>query len=95
MRRGTVDRRHVDVLAGVELERGLGAVYLEVQTGVCVAELSQPALGQATRVERDLGRVGLHDEDVVDVRTRCGQLEGLGDLAGELVNLAVRDAGVV
>lgn len=91
VRWGTLNPRHIDILASVELEGRLGAVHLEVQPGAGVAELGQPAYWQAARVEGDLARVGLHDEDVVNVRLGRVQHERLGDLARELVDCAMWD----
>lgn len=41
--RCTIDRRHIDVLASVELECRLRAVHLEMQARACVAKLRQAA----------------------------------------------------
>ena len=41
--RGTIDRRHIDILASVELESRLGAMHLEMQARACVTELRQAA----------------------------------------------------
>lgn len=41
--RCTIDRRHIDVLASVELECRLRAVHLEMQARAGVAELRQAA----------------------------------------------------
>lgn len=95
VRCGTVDRGNVDVLASVELKGGLGAVHFEVQAGVRVAELSKATHGQLARVKGNFGGVGFHDEDVVNVCTCCSQLKGVGHIAGEFVNVAVRDASVI
>lgn len=95
MRRGPIDLRDIDVLASIELEGRFSAVHLEMEAGVGVAELRQLAQVTAARVERDLGWVGLHDEDVVDVRLGCVQHEGLGHFAGKFVDRALRDAGRV
>lgn len=93
MRRSTINGRDVDVLSSVELECRLGTVDLEVEASVRVAELSQAAQGQATGVERDLGGIGLHDEDVVDVRTCSLKLEQLGHVARELGDSGFGDTG--
>lgn len=81
-----VDPGDVDVLASVELEGRLGAVHLEMQLRDGMAELGQLAQWQVARVKRDLGRISLHDEDVVDVRVRRAQQEWLCDLARELLD---------
>lgn len=92
---GSIDRGNIDVLAGVELECRLGAVYLQMDTGAGVAELGLSANGQTTSIERDLGGVSLHDEDVVDMGAGGLQLEGLGHIAGELGDPALWNPGGV
>lgn len=86
VRRTTIDLGYVDILASVELEGRLGAVHFEMQPRDRMAELGQPAQWQAARVKRDLGRIGLHDEDVVEMRIGRAQQERLCDLARELLN---------
>lgn len=65
-----------------------------MQAGTAVVELREAAQGQAAGVEGDLGGIGFHDEDVVDVRACRGEGEwgcyvprelgdtGLGDTRG-------------
>lgn len=91
VRRGPIDLWDVDVFARIELEGGLRTVYLEMNPGARVAELRKLAQGQTARVERDLGRVGLHDEDVVDMRLRGMEHKGLGDVAREFGDGALWD----
>lgn len=90
--RGAVDGGHVDVLSCVELESRLGAVDLEVEAGVGVAELAQQAQGLAAGVEWDLRWVGFDDEDIVDMWACCVEVEGLGHFAGEGGYLPLWDA---
>lgn len=66
-----------------------------MQAGTTVVELCETAQGQATCVERDLGWVGFHDEDVVDVWACRGECEGGCYVAGELRDTARWNAGVV
>lgn len=66
-----------------------------MQAGTAVVELRETAQGQATRVERDLGWVGFHDEDVVDVRACRGECEGGCYIAGELGDSSCGDASAV
>lgn len=75
LRRPPVNRGDIDVLARVELEGRLGAVHFQMQAGTAVVELREAAQGQAASVEGDLGGIGFHDEDVVDVRTCRGEGE--------------------
>lgn len=71
---------HIDVLAGVELERGLCAVDLEVDAGRRVVGGDEPRQGPGAGVERDGGGGGgvlVEDEAVVDVGLGGAQREGL------------------
>lgn len=68
---------------------------LEVHTRVRVGELGQQVQRPGAGVQRDLGEVGLDEEDVVDVRLGGLQDERDGDVAGELFDGAERDAGGV
>lgn len=95
MRRSTLNLGYINVLACVELEGGLRAVHFKVQLGVWVAELRETAQWQATRVERNFRRIGLHDKDVIDVRLLGAQREWGSHVARELVDGADRDAGGV
>lgn len=92
---GSIDGGDIDVLARVELECRLGAVHLQMDPGAGAAELGLSANGQTTSIERDFGRVGLHDEDVVDMGAGGLELEGLGHIAGELGNPALWNPGGV
>ena len=63
--------------------------------GTAVVELRKAAQGQAAGVQGDLGRVGFHDEDVVDVGSRCGEGERGRYIARELGDTPGWDASVV
>jgi hypothetical protein len=60
-----------------------------------VVELRETAQGQAARVQGDLGRVGFHDEDVVDVGARRGEDEGGCYVLGEFGDGSRGNTGVV
>jgi hypothetical protein len=60
-----------------------------------VVELRESAQRQAARVQGDLGRVGFHDEDVVDVGACCGEGEGSCYVPGELGDTSRRNTGAV
>lgn len=93
LRRPTINLWDVNVLARVELEGRLGAVHFQMQASAAVVELREAAQGQAARVQGDLGRVGFHDEDVVDVGPCRGEDEGGCYVPGELGDSSCRDAG--
>lgn len=90
-----LDLGYVDVLASVELECRLGAVDLQVHLRVRVREAREELQRLGTSIQGDLGRIGLGDEDVVDVRLRRCQGKRGGDIAGEFLDAAERDAGRV
>jgi hypothetical protein len=60
-----------------------------------VVELREAAQGQAARVQGDLGRVGLHNKDVVDVGACCGEGEGGCYVARELGDTSCWNTSVV
>lgn len=91
--RSTINGRNVNVLSSVELECRLSTVDFEMEAGIGMAELSQAAQGQTTGIERDLGGISLHDEDVIDVWTSGLELEQLGHVARELGDSGFGDAG--
>ena len=91
----SIDGGNINVLARVELECRLGAVHLQMDAGAGAAELGLSANGQATSVERDLGGIRLHDEDIVDMGAGGLELEGLGHIAGELGDPALWNPGGV
>lgn len=70
-------------------------MHLQVQAGAAVVELRETAQGQAARVQGDLGRVGFHDEDVVDVGACCGEGERGCYVPGELGDGPRGNTGVV
>lgn len=70
-------------------------MHFEVQTAVGVAERSEATQRQIACVEGDLGGVGLHDEDIVNVCTGGGQFKGCGHIAGEFIDVSERDAAVI
>lgn len=95
LRRPTINRGDINVLARVELERRLSAVHLQVHAGAAVVELRETAQGQAAGVQGDLGRVGFHDEDVVDVGASRGEGKGSCYIPGELGDAPRGNTGVV
>lgn len=64
-RRQAIHLRNVDLLAGVELECGLGAECLEVNLGFWVVQADKLVQRLGARVELDAGWVVVDDEAVV------------------------------
>ena len=93
--RVAVNGGHVGAGAGVELEGGLGAVHLQVDARARMLKLSQEAQGPGARVQRDGGDVLVHDEDVVEGGVVGPDGKRLGDAAGEGLDGAGGDAGLV
>lgn len=95
-RRSIFCGRSIDVFARVELERGLGAENVQMQLRARVRGADQRAQRPLARVERDVGRVRVDDETVVDVRVRGAQHKGLAGFdAREVFNCAQGNVGLV
>jgi hypothetical protein len=83
----TLDRRHVDVCSGVELEGRLCAGNLEVNLAFRVVERRKLLHRLGAGVDWNVVCIGVHDEAVVDSRLFLAQREfGIGFDARIILN---------
>lgn len=91
----SLDGGHIGALAGIELERGLGTVNLQVDVRSRMAEFGQQSQWLVASVQADPGDVAVHDKHVVKGLLVRSDGEWLGNSAGIGLDRARGDTGLV